>query len=194
MIQLYLDLRKVVYEEFPVIGRPKPKHHFLTHYPSAIRNFGPPSSFWTARYESKHRVSKSTTEAAKNFINITHTVSNRQQLRMCSIYYNGMFEVNYFKLPIKVKTKVDLLDSDIDQKLKPFVSLAGDLLCVEIEYKCRKYKMGDIVVINRDVGLVKAILVRKSEVLSQEHLFICNAIADDFVSVRINNLKDTYPL
>ena len=130
---------------------------------------------------------------------------------MCSIYYNGMFEVNYFKLPIKVKTKVDLLDSDIDQKLKPFVSLAGDLLCVEIEYKCRKYKMGDIVVINRDdllsmnVGLVKAILVRKSEVffivrryraevLSQEHLFICNAITDDFVSVRINNLKDTYPL
>ena len=107
---------------------------------------------------------------------------------MCSIYYNGMFEVNYFE------TKVDLLDSDIDQKLKPFVSLDGDLLCVEIEYKCRKYKMGDIVVINREVGLVKAILVRKSEVLSQEHLFICNAIADDFVSVRINNLKDTYPL
>jgi hypothetical protein len=43
------------------------------------------------RYESKHRVSKSLTESAKNFINITHTVSSRQQLRMCSTIYNGMF-------------------------------------------------------------------------------------------------------
>ena len=211
LIQSYLNLRKVVYVVFPVLGRPKPKHHFLVHYPAAIRNFGPPSSFWTGRYESKHRVSKSTTESAKNFINITHTVSIRQQLRMCSVYYNGMFEVSYFKLPTIVKTKVDLSDSEVEQKLKPFVCSPGDFLCTEIEYKCRKYKEGDIVVINRDdlismdVGLVKAILVRRNdvffivrkyraEVLRQQHLFVCSATKDDFVSVNVKNLKDTYPL
>ena len=33
------------------------------------------------RYESKHRQTKATVEAAKNFINITHTVSERHQYR-----------------------------------------------------------------------------------------------------------------
>ena len=51
----FLDHRKNVFNDFPVIGRPKPKHHFITHYPMVIRRFGPPSSFWTGRYESKHR-------------------------------------------------------------------------------------------------------------------------------------------
>ena len=211
LIQSYLDERKVVYDEFPVLGRPKPKHHFLVHYPEAIKSFGPTGSFWTGRYESKHRVSKSTTESSKNFINITHTVCTRQQLRMCSTYYNGIFESNYLKLPTNVKRKVDLTNSEGDQKLKLFLSSPGDLICTEIEYKSRKYKVGDIVVIDRDdlitmdVGLVKSILVRRSEVFfivkkykaemqSQLHLFICSATNNDFVTVSVKNLKDTYPL
>ena len=55
------------------------------------------------------------------------------------------------------------------------------------------------------VGLVKSIIVRKSEVFfivkkykaemqSQLHFFICSATRDDFVTVSVKNLKDTYPL
>ena len=212
LIYDYLDARKIIFEEFPVLGRPKPKHHYLVHYPAAIRNFGPPSSFWTGRYESKHRVSKSTTEASKNFINITHTVSNRQQLRMCSTYYNGMFEVTLFKLPTKVFTKEELSDSEEDRILKRFLVSSTDFLCKEIKYKCRKYKEGDIVVINRDdlismeVGLVKAILLKddevffiirmyKAELLGQLNFFICSPSKESgFNSVSVNELQDTYPL
>jgi hypothetical protein len=113
----YLDLRKQVYNEYPVLGRPKPKHHFLSHYGAAIRNFGPPQSYWTGRYESKHRVAKSVAEASKNFINISHTISHRQQMRICSTYYNGMFSCTAFKLPTVVKS-----GSGIDQRVKQLVT------------------------------------------------------------------------
>ena len=87
----FLDLRIEIFEEHPVIGNPKPKTHFLSHYPDAIRLYGPPLTYWTARYESRHRIAKSTAESAKNFINISFTVSTRQQLRQSSGFYNGMF-------------------------------------------------------------------------------------------------------
>ena len=217
VIESYLDNRNSVYEKFPdLLGRPKPKHHYLVHYPEAIRNFGPPSSFWTGRYESKHRISKSISESSKNFINITHTVSFRHQFRMCSVYYNGMFDESFYTLPTKVVKKDDLTDSDLDRELKPFLSSKADLLCSEIVYKCRKYVAGDVVVINRndlltlEVGVVKAIHVGKrgvslivrryrAEMIGQLPLFLCSKVRQDFmsnnlVSVSMKDLSDTYPI
>ena len=61
----YLDERKVLYEEYPeLLGTPKPKTHFLSHYPMAIQLFGPPMAYWTARYESRHRIAKNTANSA----------------------------------------------------------------------------------------------------------------------------------
>ena len=116
----------------------------------AINNFGPPSSYWTGRYESKHRVAKSTAESAKNFKNISHTISHRQQMRMCSTYYNGMFNTRYVSLPSKVLTKLDLSNSEMVRKIADFLTSSNDLICSEIEFKCRKYKEGDIIVIKQE--------------------------------------------
>ena len=206
----YLNLRKEVYNQYPVLGNPKPKHHFLHHYAEAIRNFGPPSSYWTGRYESKHRVAKSVAEASKNFINISHTISQRQQMRMCSTYYNGMFSSGQFSLPSRVISEVDLSDSDLHQKLKHFMTSRSDLLCMEIEFNCRKYKEGDIIVIRRndqvrmEVGLIKTFLVRKSNVfviarkyiVEQNHLLIfeSKAFDSDLILIKMAELKDSYPL
>ena len=56
LIVNYLDIRKGLCERYPkLLVKPRPKHHFLVHYGQAIRLFGPPLSFWTARFESKHR-------------------------------------------------------------------------------------------------------------------------------------------
>ena len=55
----YLDMRKQIrLENTRIFLRPKPKHHFLTHYSDMIRVFGPPITYWTARFESKHRIAK----------------------------------------------------------------------------------------------------------------------------------------
>ena len=167
----YLDKRKEVFEEYPVLlGTPKPKHHFLTHYPQAIKLFGPPLGYWTARFESKHRIGKNLAEAAKNFKNISLTVSVRQQMRMASIYYLGMFETKLFTLPEKVLNKKALPKSQFWDKIAPFMT-DSDLVCSEVFYNNQKYNKGDIVVLKVTeggekllIGLIEVILVRKTKV------------------------------
>lgn len=49
-IEKYLDEFKEIYPEKLLT----PKMHFLTHYPTSIRIFGPPRAYCTLRFESKH--------------------------------------------------------------------------------------------------------------------------------------------
>ena len=98
----YLEQRKIVFESFPALmGTPKCKHHYLTHYPEAIRKNGPPFAYWTGRFESKHRVAKSMAESAKNFKNISATLASNQQLRMASVFYAGILTLAVFKFQMK---------------------------------------------------------------------------------------------
>ena len=46
----YLDLRKKIHQEYPsMMGKAKPKHHYMIHYPEAVSKFGPVTAYWTAR-------------------------------------------------------------------------------------------------------------------------------------------------
>jgi len=49
IIQEYLNSRKCLFPESTL----KPKHHYMTHYPSLILKFGPLIRLWTMRLESK---------------------------------------------------------------------------------------------------------------------------------------------
>ena len=125
------------------------QHHFLVHYGQAIRLFGPPRSFWTARFESKHRISKNIAEAAKNFKNISYPVAVRQQMRQASIIYRGMFEVQPFILPEKMFTVQDLdvnCQDSVLIRLRDFMSTSS-FYCYDIEYKSQRYVRGDLVVL-----------------------------------------------
>lgn len=61
-----------------------PKMHYMLHYPSQIRNFGPLIHSWTMRYESKLRVLKRASRHG-NFKNICKTVAKKHQHLLC--YY-----------------------------------------------------------------------------------------------------------
>ena len=167
----YLNARKEIYEEYPeLLGTPKPKHHFLTHYPRAIKLFGPPLGYWTARFEAKHRVGKNLAEPAKNFKNISLTVSVRQQMRMSSVYYRGMFETKPFTLPDSVLHKNTLPKSQFCDRIRLFMN-DSDTVCNEVIYNNQMYKKGDILVLqvteggeNLLIGLLEVILVRKTKV------------------------------
>ena len=168
----YLDSRKGVFEKYPnLIGKVRPKHHFLVHYGQAIRLFGPPLAFWTARFESKHRTSKNIAETAKNFKNISYTLSFRQQMRMASVYYRGMFQTHKFIIPEKAIYKKDFQTKDrFWVKLREFLG-EDDIVCGEIVNNHQKYKNGDIVVTNLvngvlevKVGLIEAIVVKNNSV------------------------------
>ena len=167
----YLDLRQNLCRDFPsLLGNPKPKTHNLTHYPESIINFGPPINYWTARYESRHRIGKNTAESAKNFKNISLTLATRQQLRIASVYYRGMFDTSELVIAGKVTYKKDMTSgTDLEKAVIPFMN-NDDFVCADIVFRSQVYKPGDIIVVkayNQDeikVGLVMALLVRKNKV------------------------------
>ena len=209
VIVKYLDLRKEMYEEFPVLRHAIPKLHFLTHYADYVRRFGPPLGFWTGRYESKHRIAKSITECCKNFINIALTVSVRQQLRMASTYYNGMFSDEEFRLPVLIYRKGDLSNAEEDTNLKNSLN-ESDIVCMEIFWNDRCFKEGTVIIIDRKdklemtVGLVKCIVVRKNIVyfvvrrskmaLTPLKFFKSTVVEDKFTYVAASRICDLYPL
>ena len=132
--------------------------------------FGPVMAYWTGRFESKHRVAKSTAEASKNVINVTKTIAEKQQLRAASVFYNTMFNVCNFILPKAVTLKNDIKDdSPFHKELKTFLS-NDSLICSEIVSNNQTYKNGDILVLdieddyNISVGLIKTILVKNNKV------------------------------
>ena len=192
----YLDERKDIFDKFPVIGSPKPKTHFLSHYPQSIRLYGPPLSYWTARYESRHRIAKSTSESSKNFKNISLTLTTRQQMRQSSVFYHGMFSTSDLIIPEKVTFKESLKGkTKFDKSILPFMS-EGDFLCSVIEYKSQLYKCGQLVVLQMfspveiKIGKILSILVKKNSAY-----FVTN----EYVAIKHNlqyfyaNAEDSTP-
>ena len=175
----FLDARIIIFSSFPdLLGTPKPKHHMITHYGQAIRLYGPPLSFWTARFESKHRIAKNVSESAKNFKNISWTVASRQQMRMASVYYQGMFDTKPFAVAEKASYKKDLKQKGSFWDMIRNMMDDEDLVCGEILIQGVKYQNGDLVVHEVDesgdvlkVGVIKSILVKKNEVFLVNHQY-----------------------
>lgn len=63
-----------------------PKHHLLTHYPSIILEMGPVCHMSMLRFESKHKSLKNIAKQGNNWINITKTISTRNQ---AELIFNG---------------------------------------------------------------------------------------------------------
>ena len=103
-------------------------------------------------------------------INITKTISDRQQMRAASIFYHGMFNFSMFSLPEIVTTKSKITgDTTFHSNLRTFMS-DSDLICSSIFVNNQDYKNGDLIVIKAtdadqlSVGVVQTILVKKDKV------------------------------
>lgn len=57
----------------------KPKHHYLTHYPTMIRRFGPLYYISSMRYEAKHKVVKNYTKNTSNRLDLSHSIGRKLQ-------------------------------------------------------------------------------------------------------------------
>ena len=210
----YLDKRKVIFAEFPTIEqKPKPKHHNLSHYAESIEKYGPSLGFWTARFESKHRVSKNLTHSSKNFVNITKTLSERQQLRQCSVFYRGLYETEDITIKENVRHKFELVVgqcSTLESKIVEFMD-AESLLMNEIRFKGQDYCNGDVIILGAMtaddlvVGLIQGIIyknrsvyfvVHKYEAFRHEQLrfFTTLEFDDKLHLVQAESLKDYKPL
>ena len=128
---------------------------------------------------------------------------------MCSIFYNGMFDVKKVNLPIKAYKKSEFVNELNTLGVFDLVC-DEDLICKDIEFCSRKYKVNDLIVIKREerdsmeVGLVKIIFVRGSEVsfvikrykMKNSGLgFFENSTSSlNYETIKVTQLQDTYPL
>ena len=87
LIQEYLYNRRELF----ALESLKPKHHFLSHYPWLILNFGPLIRLWTLRFESKHSYFKRAVRQAQNSINITSMLAERHQLLQAYSFHGQVF-------------------------------------------------------------------------------------------------------
>ena len=166
----YLDNRKELYEVYSnLLGAPKPKTHFLSHYPSAIRLYGPPMAYWTARYESRHRIAKNIAESAKNFKNISLTLSSRQQFRLASVFYHGLYSTSDLLVKSEPTSKNSVIEADDFEALHPLIK-ENDYLASKIEFKGQTYELGNLVILSVaspdeiKVGLIVSFLIKKDSV------------------------------
>jgi len=67
----------------------KPKFHFLVHYPSMIRKYGPVVHLWSMWFEAKHRVSKISARSSSNRGNICLTLAIKHQLQLNKLFNYG---------------------------------------------------------------------------------------------------------
>ena len=166
----FLNLRQKLFEKFDGVHvhRPKPKTHFLSHYPEAITLYGPMINVWTARYEAKHRIAKMLSNSAKNFLNISKTLAVRQQFRQSSMIYSGLYETEEIILPTKgVKMKHDLESNPTSTsgQIKLFMD-EDSVLSDELKYRGQNYRTEDVVIleaIHRDhvkIGVIMGIIIK----------------------------------
>ena len=91
VVQFY-SLRSACSEKLPnVFSKHVPKNHYLEHYAAQILMFGPCTSVWTARYESRHRDFVNWAESSKNFVNVLKTLCIKNQKKMASRFVKIFF-------------------------------------------------------------------------------------------------------
>lgn len=72
-------------------GDLKFKFHIFSHYLRVLKENGPLTVFWTMRFESFHRLAKSTSISSCNKINVIKTISIKSQLRLAHMQITKLF-------------------------------------------------------------------------------------------------------
>ena len=124
------------------------KFHYLIHYPSLIKKFGPLRSFWCYRFEGKHQHLKRLASVSRNFRNIEFTVSSRHQYLQC-FHFNEVLEEDICE---RKSTRMDssVLNNDLKEEFKMVtgISLPEDVICAQSVVKnCQEYHVGSVLVL-----------------------------------------------
>lgn len=175
-------------------GHLMPKHHFITHYISAIKKLGPMKKLWTMRFEAKHKANKTyagTTTSRKNILlslaiksnyHFAHTVYSKiqneiDQNTICSSGNFINFTDNYAWPYIRDKTKDPHIFTNI-------------FSVQEISINCTCYKVGNILPTlssqnEISVFQIKYILIEKN---NTKQLLVCQ----EFQNLQIDSHLDCY--
>ncbi len=130
-----------------------------------MRAFGPLTTIWTARFESKHRDYVNFAQSAKNFKNILKTLAVKNQKKLASRMRNGLFTMPAFVFPGKCS------HPDVQQlSMYSALIVTSDILSDQVIIRGTKYKIGNVLITKvfscdvLQVGTVIKVVMRKSSV------------------------------
>lgn len=148
-----------------------PKHHFVTHYPTAIRSMGPLKTMSTMRFESKHKTLKEYACRTHNFINITKTlaVKHQQMISMIDSSYTDTFANG------KLMKMNDLFLEKHTDLLSEYFNFDGEIFETKwMEHNIFTYRGGLFVCTQNCMVQIEKIIVKDSN-----YFFLCTQF--DFV-------------
>ncbi len=130
------------------------KQHFIIHYGHAIRQFGPPFTYSTMRYESKHSFFKEIYHMTKNRKNLSKTLAFKHQ--RLQLFY--LMSPNYV-----IDSIIGSRRSDNDLEVIEAILNEEHIECIkDIKFKGILYKLNDIIYHRGFKRIVKIILTRTS--------------------------------
>jgi len=190
----------------------KPKMHFLTHYGSHCRAFGPLVNYWSFRFESKHGYFKDITVRMKCRKNILKTLAKKHQYKHClylhdsasylhkqHISTSGGRLVSVLTLPEEVKALVLSLTNN--DSVFQCVSVIVDGLTYAVDmavvlgisnHEISFAQICDIFVSSGQPHLIIRHL-NDVEYLRHYHLYSCK-LSSSLAAVHVSDLFDPFPL
>jgi len=95
-----------------------PKHHFMIHYGTKMKQFGPLICYWCMRFESKHRFGKEVSSVCRNFKNICKTIATRNQHKLANDLLNRSLFQPLHCTGTSSSVIVQNLDADIAEAVR----------------------------------------------------------------------------
>ncbi|XP_036150185.1 uncharacterized protein LOC118648076 isoform X1 [Monomorium pharaonis] len=165
IINEYLDFRTELF-----MKNLRPKHHYLSHYPYLIDQFGPLIKVWTLRFESKHTYFKRVIRNIKNFINVTQSLSIKHERLQC-LLRSGSDMRNLVDVHEPTIFNEELYSDAIRNAIR-CANIKFDIFeCDKIIFKGTLYKIGNAVVIRQknyqygvQIGKICLILTDSEEI------------------------------
>lgn len=150
--------------------RLRPKHHFITHYPYLIRQFGPLIRFWTMRFESKHSFFKNIIRHTRNFKNVEKTCTERHQYLQSLISVSSSRFHKTIVLEYLEDNSPEVIFSDEDKVafVKYNINHKSFFQCKKIKFRGKIFKIGSVIFFKRDANsevifcIIKTIFVNKT--------------------------------
>lgn len=103
----------------------KPKHHFLTHYPTLIRAFGPLRYISSLRYEAKHRIIKKYTKNTESRKNISYSICLKLRYDFAKIITTSDSLQDKIKISYKHSREITLSSQEYFKDIECSNNLSG---------------------------------------------------------------------
>ena len=100
-----------------------PKHHFMIHYGTQMKAFGPLICYWCMRFEAKHRFGKEVSSVCRNFKNICKSIATRTQYKLANDLLNQSLFKPLETIPVASAVVIHTLPQEVAEAICTFLRL-----------------------------------------------------------------------